>query len=745
MFERIAELAIRRSRLVLVVAAVAVALMGVLGAGAFGKLLGGGYDDPASQSSRAGKVIEEKFGGETNLVLLVRASEGRVDAPAAQQSGRDLVADLKKEKNLENVVSFWDTASPDLRSEDGREAMVLAHVKGEDTERDENAKSVIDAYTGPYKDAFTVQAGGGAAVNSEMGTQSGEDLVLAEAIAVPLTLVLLLLVFGSMVAALLPLAIGIIAIMGTFAELFVLGSVTDVSIFAVNLTTALGLGLGIDYALLMVSRFREQLAAGASVDDAVRRTVSTAGRTVAFSAATVAAALAALMVFPQYFLRSFGYAGVGVVAIAAVSTLFVMPALFVVLGHRVNSGRLPWANRERSGTREPFWGRLAGTVMRRPALTALPVLAVLLVAASPLLGITFGTPDERVLPEDSESRQVSSVLQEKFNGNDNAALHVVIDKAVSKAPLESYAVELSGLKGVVRVETGTGTYADGASTATGPGNSALGRPDAQQINVVSGLSPKSDEAQSLVDEVRAVAPPSGSHPLVGGVDAVLVDSKDSVGSRLPLAVALVALTTFLLLFLFTGSVVQPLRALVLNMISLGATLGVMTWIFQDGNLSSLLGFTAQPMDVSMTVLMFCIAFGLSMDYEVFVTSRIKELHDLGEDNESAVTNGLGHTGRIVTAAACLLAVSFFAFGTAKLSFMQLFGLGSGLAILIDAVAVRGILVPAAMRLLGRSAWYAPGFLRKFHGRFGLSEGGPAPTAAPVSAAEPPYVKDSTGV
>ncbi|MFI1486659.1 MMPL family transporter [Streptomyces sp. NPDC020747] len=745
MFERIAELAIRRSRLVLVVTVVAVALMGALGAGAFGKLLGGGYDDPASHSSRAAKVIDEKFGGETNLVLLVRTSEGRVDAPAAQQSGRALVADLKKEQNLENVISFWDTAGPGLRSKDGREAMVLAHVKGDGTERDENAKSVIDAYTGPYEDTFTIQAGGAAAVTNELGIQSGKDLVLAEGIAVPLTLVLLLLVFGSMVAALLPLAIGIIAIMGTFAELFVLGSVTDVSIFAVNLTTALGLGLGIDYALLMVSRFREQLATGASVDDAVRRTVSTAGRTVAFSAATVAAALAALMVFPQYFLRSFGYAGVGVVVIAAVSTLFVMPALFVVLGHRVNSGRLPWVNRERSGTRAPFWGRLAGTVMRRPALTALPVLAVLLLAASPLLGITFGTPDERVLPKDAESRQVSSVLQEKFNGNDDSALHVVIDKAVSKAPLESYAVELSGLKGVVRVETSTGTYAGGGSTAADAGNAALGRPDAQQINVVSTLTPKSDEAQSLVDEVRAIAPPAGSHPLVGGVDAALVDAKDSVGSRLPLAVALVAVTTFLLLFLFTGSVVQPLRALVLNMISLGATLGVMTWIFQDGNLSSLLGFTAQPMDVSMTVLMFCIAFGLSMDYEVFVTSRIKELHDLGEDNESAVTNGLGHTGRIVTAAACLLAVSFFAFGTAKLSFMQLFGLGSGLAILIDAVAVRGILVPAAMRVLGRSAWYAPGFLRKFHGRFGLSESGPAPTAAPESAAESPYVKNSTRV
>ncbi|RPK41180.1 Membrane protein YdfJ [Streptomyces sp. ADI92-24] len=747
MFERIAELAIRRPRLILIVAVVAVALMGVLGSGAFGRLLGGGYDDPASQSTRAGKVIDEKFGGETNLVLLVRASEGRVDAPAAQQSGRALLAGLKKERNLENVVSFWDTGSPALRSADGREAMVLAHVKGDDTERDENAKSVIDAYTGPYKDALTIRAGGAAAVTSEMGKQSGEDLLLAEGIAVPLTLVLLLIVFGSLVAALLPLVIGIIAIAGTFAELFLLGSVTDVSVFAVNLTTALGLGLGIDYALLMISRFREQLATGASVDDAVRRTVSTAGRTVAFSAATVAAALAALLVFPQYFLRSFGYAGVGVVAIAAFSTLFVMPALFVVLGHRVNSGRLPWANPGRSATRTPMWGRLAGTVMRRPALTALPVLAVLLVAASPLLGITFGTPDERVLSSDAESRQVSSVLRKKFNGNDDAALHVVIDTSVSKAPLTSYAVELSGLKGVVRVETSAGTYTGGRPTAAGAGNTALGRPDAQRVNVVSGLPPKSDESQSLVDEVRALAPPAGSHALVGGTDAVLVDAKGSIADRLPIAVALVVLTTFLLLFLFTGSIVQPLRALVLNLISLGATLGVMTWIFQDGHLSSLLGFTAQPMEVSMTVLMFCIAFGLSMDYEVFVTSRIKELHDLGEDNESAVTNGLGHTGRIVSAAACLLAVSFFAFGTAELSFMQLFGLGSGLAILIDAVAVRGILVPAAMRVLGRSAWYAPGFLRKLHGRFGLSEGGPAPEpaaaapAGPDSVTESPYVKE----
>ncbi|HSA51860.1 MAG TPA: MMPL family transporter, partial [Yinghuangia sp.] len=721
MFERIAELAIRRSRLVLIVAAVAVVLMGVAGVGAFTKLQGGGYDDPASESSRAAEAIDAKFGGETNLVLLVRAGEGGVDAPAAERSGRSLVAHLKEEQDLANVISYWDTHSPDLRSKSGREALVLVHVEGDETQREKNAEKVIDAYAGPYEGTLTVQAGGGTAVNKDMGTQTEKDLFLAEAIAVPLILVLLLVVFGSVVAALLPLLIALIAVVGTFAQLFLLGTVTDVSVFAINLTTALGLGLGVDYALLMISRFREQLASGSTVDDAVRRTMSTAGRTVAFSAATVAAALAALMVFPQYFLRSFGYSGVGVVVIAAVGTLFVMPALFVVLGHRVNSGKLPWANPARYGARTSVWERLARTVMRRPALTALPVLAVLLLAASPLLGITFGTPDERVLPEDAESRRVASVLRENFNGNDEAALHIVIDEPVDTAPLDAYAAELSMLDGVVRVEAATGTYVTGRSTPAGPVQAALGRPDAQRITVVSALEPKSDAAQHLVDEVRTTTPPAGSHALVGGTDAELVDAKDSIGGRLPLAIALVALTTFLLLFLFTGSIVQPLRALALNLVSLGATVGLMTWIFEDGHLSSLLGFTPQPMDTSMTVLMFCIAFGLSMDYEVFVTSRIKELHDQGEDTESAVAHGLGHTGRIVSAAACLLAVSFFAFGTAKLSFMQMFGLGSGLAILIDAVAVRGVLVPAAMRLLGGSAWYAPRTLRKFHDRFGLSE------------------------
>ncbi|WP_329469510.1 MMPL family transporter [Streptomyces sp. NBC_01723] len=742
MFERIAELAIRRSRLVLVITAAAVVLMGVLGAGAFGKLLPGGFDDPSSQSSKAKAVISDEFGGESNLVLLVRAPEGGVDAEAVKRQGAKLAADLKKEDTVANAVSYWDTGNPDLRSKDGSQAMVLAHVKGGDTEERENAKEIIDEYTGAKGAGLTVEAGGTAAVGDDMGTYSSEDLVLAEAIALPLTLLLLLLVFGSVVSALLPLVIGLIAIVGTFAELFLLGSATSISITATNLTTALGLGLGIDYALLMVSRFREQLAKGASVDDAVRHTVHTAGRTVAFSAATVAVALAALLVFPQYFLRSFGYAGVGVVAIAAISTLFVMPALLKVLGHRVNKGQLPWAkNARRQESRVPFWGRLARTAMRRPALTALPVLAVLLLAASPLLGITIGIADERSLPEDAKSRQVSAALEKNFNGSDAAAIHVVMDKAVDRAPLDAYAGKLSELDGVVRVEASTGTYTGGRATAPGPRNTALGRPEAQRINVVSDLTPMSDAAQDLVKDVRAVDAPEGTGALAGGRDAALVDSKDSITSLIPLAGGLIALTTFILLFLFTGSVVQPLRALVLNIVSLGAALGVMTWMFQDGHLSDLFGFTPQPMEVSMTLLMFCIAFGLSMDYEVFVTSRIKELHDEGADNETAVVNGLGHTGRIVSAAACLLAVSFFAFGTAGISYMQMFGLGSGLAILIDAVAVRGVLVPAAMRVLGRSAWYAPPFLRKAHDRFGLSEGG----HEPANLARRTYEKDPTGV
>lgn len=347
MYDRISELALRRGRLVLILTAVAVVAMAVIGFGAFGKLLGGGFEDPSAPSTRAQQLIDEKFGGESNLVLLVRADDGDIESGAAERAGSALTSDLKGEPTVANVISYWDTGASSLTSRDGNEALVLAHIKGDETEQADNASAIIDEYTGD-RDGLTVQAGGAAAVGNEIPSQVAKDLAVAEAIAVPLILILLVIAFGSVVAALIPLVIGLIAIVGTFAELYVLGSLTDVSVFSINLTTALGLGLGIDYALLMISRFREHLAEGAEVPEALRHTVRTAGRTITFAAATVAIALSALLVFPQYFLRSFAYAGIGVVVIAAVSALLVVPALLAVLGHRVNNGRLPWAKTVRS-------------------------------------------------------------------------------------------------------------------------------------------------------------------------------------------------------------------------------------------------------------------------------------------------------------------------------------------------------------------------------------------------------------
>ncbi|MER0242434.1 MMPL family transporter [Streptomyces sp. HSW2009] len=748
MFTWIARVALARARLMLTLAAVAVVAMAAVGVGAFGKLQGGGFDDPNADSTRARALVDTRFGGDANLVFLVQPARGDTGgdrapdgpAPAVAERGRAIAAGLRNEPHVTQVRSAWDAGGTALTSKDGHKALVVAHVQGDDSQTEDRAKKLVDRYGGEHG-GVRVQAGGQAAAGNDITAQVGKDLALAEAIAIPVTLILLALVFGSLVAAALPLVVGLVAIVGTFAELFVLGSLTDVSVFAINLTTALGLGLGIDYALLLVSRFREELATGAPVPRALHTTVRTAGRTIVFSAATVMAALAALLLFPPFFLRSFAYAGIGVVIMAVLSALLVIPPLLAVLGPKVNSGRVPFTSAHR-GAEAPWWGRLAGLVMRRPALTALPVLAVLLLAASPLLGVSFGTPDERVLPQDSASRQVATQMQRDFPENDSDALQVIATGPVTGAPLRTYAAQLSRLDGVVRVDTSAGTYRAGDHQQATPAARALASPGAQRLVVVGAPAPKSAQAKDLVRSVRAVPPPAGAEVLVGGTDAQLVDTIHAINSRLPLAGGLIALTTFVLLFLFTGSVVQPLRALLLNAISLAAALGVMAWIFADGHGTGVLDFTAQPLDTSMTILLLCVAFGLSMDYEVFVTSRMKELHDAGVTGHRVVTDGLARTGRIVTVAAGLLSVSFFAFGTSKISFLMMFGLGSGLAIVIDALLVRGVLVPAAMRLLGGAAWYAPKALRTLHSRIGLSEADATP--APPDAPEQTDSMDTAG-
>jgi len=461
-----------------------------------------------------------------------------------------------------------------------------------------------------------------------------------------------------------------------------------------------------DYALLMVSRFREEVAKGVDVGDAVARTMATAGRTIAFSALAVAAALSAMLVFPVYFLKSFAYAGVGVTIFSAASALLVLPALLAVLGGRVNSGRIRGIRPMRS-VEAPFWGRLAVGVMRRPVVAALPVIAGLLFLATPLLSVTFGTPDERVLPTSAASHQVGDALRNEFATTPDV-IDVLITPALPRPELHSYTQQLGHLSGVQRTDVSVGS-----------GNS--GQPTSQRVSLSTGLDAASGAAQDLVRQVRAVSAPAGTRVLVGGATATLIDAKHAISSHLLLAGALIVVTSLILLFLFTGSILQPIRALLGNALTLGATLGAMVWIFQDGHFASVLGFTPRPTDTAMPVLLFCIAFGLSMDYELFVISRIKELHDAGVTNSDAVTGGLARTGRIVSTLAALLAVGFFAFGTSHVSFIQLFGLGTGLAILIDATLVRGVLVPAFMRAFGERSWYAPAPLRRIHDRIGVSE------------------------
>lgn len=690
-----------------------------LGSQAFGELSSGGFDDPSSQSSRAIALAAEKFGAEPNLVMVVSADHGSVDDPAIRAEGAKLTQQLAAETDVTIALSYFALPVPALGSTDGKSAMVLAVIAGDQGAMVDRGGQLIEKYAGQH-DGVTVRFGGAAGLFGDINAQVTSSLARAEAFAIPITLILLLLVFGSAVAALLPLLIGGVAIVGTFAELAILGNLTDVSIFAINLTTALGLGLGIDYGLLIVARFREQLAAGDEVHAAVAHTVATAGRTIAFSAAAVGCALASLMVFPMYFLSSFGYAGVGVVVIAAVGALLLTPAMLALLGHKVNAGKMPWRGTAQ-GSASPFWKRLSRSAFRKPLRTALPAFLLLLVAAAPILGISFSLPDQTVLPNSAQSRQVADLVEQEFPAQAHVTIPVILAEQADATIAASYALSLSVLPNVVSVAADGMTAQHGVAGPPSPAAGTLAAGGWQRLMVATDQEPSSEGARAVVDELRAFQPQSGPGILVGGVEASLGDTLDSIGAELPLALGIIVVTTFVLLFLFTGSVWQPLRALVVNGLSLSAAVGIVTWIFQDGHLIELFGATPRPMDASMTVLLLCVTFGLSMDYEVFLSSRITEMHYAGAPLEEAVTEGTARTGRIVTSAALLLSVSFFAFTTSSVSMLQLLGLGAGLAVLIDSTIIRGVLVPAAMRLLGRANFWAPPPLRRLYQKVGLSD------------------------
>src|SRR4051794_18120070 len=740
MLERLADVLFVRRRRVLVLSLLGLVIAAVIGGPVTGLLSNGGFDDPKSESSRATAYLRDRMGtGNPDVVVLVTAKngQGKVDDPAVADAGRRYTERLAADPRLRDVTSYWSAGSvPPLRSADGQSALVVAQVRGPADELVDRTKEVaplLRDVSPPADGPIDVRLSGPGPVFSEVNTTIEHDLLRAEMIAIPVTAVLLIVVFGSAIAAMLPLAIGILSIVGTLLVLRLLNGVTDVSVFALNLTTSMGLGLGIDYSLFLVSRHREELAGGAEPQAALRTTLRTAGRTVLFSAVTVGAAVIALLVFPLYFLRSFAYAGAAVVGFAALAAVVVLPALLAIAGPRINAFDLRKPVRRllrlgpvpTPGTSSGTWHRIATTVMRRPWPIATAVIALLVVLGTPFLHAQFGQSDDRVLPTSAESRSVGDVLRTQFTIGETQSLDVVApglrDDPADVAALGTHAQALSAIPGVARVETAAGVYAYGKPIATGlPALQRYATPQGSWARVVPTVEGYSTAGEDLAHAVRAV--PAPFQTMVAGQSAEFVDVKGSIGGRLPLALALMGLITLVVLFLFTGSVVLPIKAVVLNLLSLSATFGALVWIFQEGHGAGLLDFAPTGrLDITMRVLMFALGLGRSRGWGVFLLSRIREEYLRTGDNRTAVAMGLERTGRLITAAAGLLAIVFLSFASSQVTFIKMMGIGLALAVIVDATLVRAALVPAFMRITGRFNWWAPGPLRRLHARIGLRE------------------------
>ncbi|MDX6651046.1 MAG: putative drug exporter of the superfamily [Solirubrobacteraceae bacterium] len=704
---RLADLAQRRPRRVLALAVLLFAVAGAFGGTVAKHLDPYGADDPATQTVQARAAIERASGLEPGpgIVALVDLPGGAHSGAARARVAR-VVAIMRAEPAVGRVVSVLDSGDPAMVSRDGRQTYVVAVMRAVGEHPREAAGKRVDRRLAPLPG---VKVGGQVLSFAEVGTKVESDLQRSELIAFPLLFVLSLLFFRSLVASLLPLLVGALAIVGTFAGLRVASELGSVSIFALNLTTGLGLGLAIDYSLFIVSRYREELAAVGPGREALRRTLNTAGRTVLFSSLTVAAALASLLVFPQRFLYSMGLGGTMVALVAAVVALVVLPAVLALLGPRVNAGSPRWLARRAERDARPdqagAWYRLSRFVMRRPAPVATGAAVLLIALGLPFLSISFTAVDGSVLPKTSERRQVYDALRTDFPAGRDVPL-------IAVAP----ARDAAALRGRIAALRGAG-----AVVAPQPIGGGL-----TVIRAYTSAPPFSGRAQDLVRDVRALP-----GVRVTGETADFVDTRSSIVGHLPIALAIVAGATILVLFLMTGSVILPLKALVMNLLTLSAAFGLLVLIFQDGRLEGLLAYTSQgALEMTQPVLLFALAFGLSTDYGVFLLGRIKEARDRGAGDREAVAIGLERTGRIVTAAALLFCVAIGAFATSQIVFIKELGVGTALAVLIDATLVRALLVPALMEMLGRWNWWAPRPLRRLHRRIGLREdGGPGAKVA----------------
>jgi RND superfamily putative drug exporter len=701
-------------------------------------------------------MLADKFGqGGVQLLILVSAPDG-FDSPHAKSVGGEIVDRLHRSPHVASVSSPWTSPPAEARalvSRDNDSGLIVAGITGSESDQQTYAKQLSDEVT-QHHDGVTVQSGGVAMLNVQITEQSQRDLLLMESIAIPLSFLVLVWVFGGLLAAALPVAVGAMAIVGALAVLRAISLFTDVSIFALNLSAAMGLALAIDYTLLMISRYRDELAAGAAKEVAIVRTMTSAGRTVLFSATTVALSMAVLVLFPMHFLKSFAYAGVATVAFAATAAIVVTPAALALLGDRLDSLDIRRLARRILRRPEPspppveqlFWYRWTKAVLRHAIPIGLAGVALLILLGTPFLGVRWGLPDERVLPRSASAHQVGDQLRNDFAQNSATAVTIVIPDANNLAPAEvaRYATDLSRVPDVSAVSVPMGTFVAGARV--GPSSAPTGEADGSAfLTVDSAATLFSDRSEAQLDRLHAVPGPGGRHVDITGAAQVNRDSVDAITSRLPLVLGLIAVIMFVLLFLLTGSVVMPLKALALNILSLTATFGAMVWIFQDGHLGAFGTTSTGTLVANIPVLMFCIAFGLSMDYEVFLVSRIREFWlasgGTRADSDESVALGIARTGRVITAAALIMSISLAALIAAHVSFMRMFGLGLTLAVLADATLVRMVLVPAFMHVMGQWNWWAPRWLTVLHERVGFTDGH---SAAATDGRQPQEADSRTG-
>jgi RND superfamily putative drug exporter len=695
-FEKLGHVIVRRRKAMVILFIVTVLTAGTVGTMIFSRLDSGGYSNPNSDSYQVYNYLNKNLKiADPNVVVVVDSGNLEITDPAIVAKAQALEAEMAKAPGVTNVVSYWSTGGEKtLAATDGKAAYILVYGGGEAfTPESQEMGAYFQKNFDGKRDGLTIYSGGVGVVGNAINKKIADDLKIAEAISIPLTFILLVFVFGAMAASAMPLLVGVSAILGAFFLLYLISLFTSVSVYALNLTTGLGLGLGIDYALLIVNRFREELHRGKSVEDSIVATMASAGKTVFYSGLTVLVTLFSLTFFPLPFLKSFGYAGVSVVAIAVAGALFGLPPILAMLGKKVDKGTVRKSAIMHKD--EGRWAQTARLVMKRPVAVVLVSLVILGVLAAPIKDIAFSQGDARILPASNPAAVATAIQESRFGSNIATIDIIVLDGANKENEISSYIEKVKQVNGIVSV-----------AAPRVIGNDI-------QITAYESMLPRSPEAQKLIHELRDLPSPTGT--LIGGVAADYTDTQDGISQTLPMALGWIAISVLILLFVFTGSIILPIKAVLLNVMSLAATMGALTWIFVGGHLQWLVGsFTVTgSLDTSIVILIFVVVFGLSMDYELFLLSRIREEHLLGKSNVESVALGLQRSARIITAAAVLLAVVFAAFVTSGVTSIKMMGFGVAFAVVLDATLIRALLVPALMRLLGERNWWAPKTMQRF--------------------------------